>query len=75
MIHVLYPACEKILKTAMGRLMKCRAYIEKKGKALKGIDVQDVDLQLKSDDFKTMQGKNFLDILEMELLDECLNMV
>ena len=56
MIHLLYPSCEKLLKTTVGRVLKNRAYTEKKGGALKEVNVDIVDLQLKSDHFKAMQG-------------------
>ena len=47
---------DKLLKT-MARLMKSKVYTEKKGKALKEVNVQDVDMQLNSDQFKAVQGK------------------
>ena len=56
MIHLLHPNCEKLLKTVMGRLLKSKAYTEKKGKALMDIDVDSVQLQLSTDQFKLMQG-------------------
>ena len=57
MIHLLHPNCEKLLKTTMARLMKSKVYTDKKGKALKEVDVEDLSLQLNSDRFKSMQGK------------------
>ena len=56
MIHLLYPNCEKLLKTVMGRLLKSKVYTENKGRALMDIDVDNVQLQLSSDQFKLMQG-------------------
>ena len=56
MIHLLHPNCEKLLKTFMGRLLKSKAYTEKKGRALMDIDVDNVKLQLSTDQFKLMQG-------------------
>ena len=55
MIHLLYPSCEKLLKTVMGRLLKSKAYTDK-GRALMEVDVDDCKLQLSTDQFKTMQG-------------------
>ena len=49
MIHLLHPNCEKLLKTVMGRLLKSKAYTEKKGRALMDIDVGNVQLQLTTD--------------------------
>ena len=40
----------------MGRLLKSRSYTEKKGRATKEVNVDIVDLKLKSDLFKVMQG-------------------
>ena len=40
MIHLLYPNCEKLLKGVMGRLLKSRAYTDKKGATLKQVDVE-----------------------------------
>ena len=56
MIHLLDPNCEKLLKTVMGRLLKSKAYTEKKGRALMDIDVDNVQLQLSTDQLKLMQG-------------------
>ena len=55
MIHMLYPSSVKLLQTAMSRLMKSKVYTEKSGAALK--HVEDVELQLKNDQFKVMQGR------------------
>ena len=57
MIHMLYPSSVKVLKTAMSRLMKGKVYTEKYGAALKQVNVEDVELQLKIDQFKAMQGR------------------
>ena len=60
MIHLLEPNCEKLLKTTMARLMKSKIYTEKKRRALKEVDVEDVNLQLNIDRFKAMQGRKHL---------------
>ena len=57
MIHMLYSSSVKLRKTAMSRLMKSKVYTEKSGAALKQVNVEDVELQLKNDQFKAMQGK------------------
>ena len=46
MIHLLYSNCEKLLKVAMGRLMKSEVYIDINGKNLQNVDVDDVGMQL-----------------------------
>ena len=56
MIHMLYPNSVKLLETAMHRLMKCKVYTEKSGAALKQVNVENVELQLKNDQFKGVQG-------------------
>ena len=56
-IHMLYPSSVKLLKTAMSRLMKIKVYTEKSRAALKQVYVEDVELQLKNDHFKTVQGR------------------
>ena len=63
MIHLLHPICEKLLKTTMARLMKSKVYTEKKGRALKEVDVEDVNLLLDSDRFKAMQVKKHFIII------------
>ena len=60
MIHLLYPSCEKLLKTVMARLLKSKAYTDKKGRALMEVDVDNCKLQLSTDQFKTMQGNEYL---------------
>ena len=57
MIHLLHPNCEKLLITTMARLMKSKVHTDKKGKALKEVDVEDLSLQPNSGRFKSMQGK------------------
>ena len=56
-IHMLYPSSVKLLKTAMSRLMKSKVYTEKSGVVLKQGNVKDMELQLKNDQFKAMQGR------------------
>lgn len=55
-IHELYPSCEKLLKIVMGRLLKNGVFVEKNGRALKEIDVDCIENQLKDEAFKAMQG-------------------
>ena len=57
MVHLLHSNCEELVKTTMARLMKSKVYTEKKERAFKEVDVEDVNLQLNSDKFKVMQGK------------------
>ena len=52
MIHLLHSNCEKLLKTAMGRLMQGKAYIDIRWYTLKEINCESVELQLKNDQFK-----------------------
>ena len=42
MIHLLYSNCEKLLKVAVGRLMKSKEYIHKKGNDLQKVNADDV---------------------------------
>ena len=56
MIHLLFSNCEKLLKVAMGRLMKSEVYIDMNGKNLQKVDVDDVGMQLEDEAFVTMQG-------------------
>ena len=56
MIHLLCPNCERLLKGVMGRLLKSRAYTDKKGATLKQVDVEKVELQIDIEQFKSMQG-------------------
>ena len=60
MIHLLHPSWEKLLKTVMARLLKSKAYTDKKGRALMEVDVDNCKLQLSTDRFKTMQGNVYL---------------
>ena len=57
MIHMLYPSSVKLLMTAMRRLIKSKVYTAKFGTTLKQPNVEDVELQLKNDQFKTMTGR------------------
>ena len=57
MIHLLYANCVKLLKTTMSRLLKEQAYVGKKGYKLKEVNVDEVNIQLTSDKFRTKQGK------------------
>ena len=54
--HLLHSNCEKLLKTAMERLMQSKSCIDKRHNALKEEDCENVELQLKNDQFKAMQG-------------------
>ena len=45
------------LKTTMARLRKSKEYTEKKGKALKEVNMEDVNLQLWGDWFKAVQDQ------------------
>ena len=56
MIHLSCPNCEKLLKGVMGRLLKSKEYINKKGATLKQVGVKKVELQLNIEQFKGMQG-------------------
>ena len=44
MIHMLYPSSVKLLKTALGRLMKSETYTEKSEAASKQVNVEDLEL-------------------------------
>ena len=44
MIHLLYASIGKLLKTLMARLLKSDTYTGKNGRALKDIDMEDVNL-------------------------------
>ena len=56
-IYMLHPSSMKLLKTAMSRSMKSKVHTEKSGAALKQVNVEDVDLDLKNDLFKALQGR------------------
>ena len=64
MIHLQYPNCEKLLKVTLGRLTKNKVYKDKKGEQLKKVDVEQEEMQLKTDNFKLMQGHNVATHLE-----------
>ena len=57
MIHLLYASSEKVLKTTMSRLLKEKAYMDRKGDKLKEVKVDEVNMQLSNDKFTTKQGK------------------
>ena len=57
MIHLLYASSEKLLKTTMSRLLKEKAYMDRKGDKLKEVKVDEVNMQLSNDKFTTKQGK------------------
>ena len=57
MIHLLYASSEKLLKTTMSRLLKEKAYMDRKGDELKEVKVDEVNMQLSNDKFTTKQGK------------------
>ena len=53
MIHLLYENSVKLLKTTMSRLLKEQAYVDKKGDKLKEVNIDEVNIQLTSDKFRT----------------------
>ena len=57
MIHLLYASSEKLLKTTMSRLLKEKAYMDRKGDKLKEVKVDEVNMQLSNDSFITKQGR------------------
>ena len=57
MIHLLYASSEKLLKTTMSRLLKEKAYMDRKSDKLKEVKVNEVNMQLSNDKFTTKQGK------------------
>ena len=73
MIHLLYPNCEKLLKLTIGRLMKNNVYKDKRGEDLKKINVEKVEMQLTSDQFKQMQGHKVVTLMESTDTDDNLN--
>ena len=73
MIHLLYPNCEKLLKLTIGRLMKNKVYKDKRGEDLKKINVEKVEMQLTSDQFKQMQGHKVVTLMESTDTDDNLN--
>ena len=68
MIHLIHMSSVKLLKVALGRLLKSNIYNDKKGKALKETDPEKVYPQLKNAQFKTMQGKQNATMYFMYLL-------
>ena len=56
-IYLLYASSEKLLKTTMCRLLKEKAYMDRKGDKLKEVKVDEVNMQLSIDKFTTKQGK------------------
>ena len=73
MIHLLYPNCEKLLKLTIGRPMKNKVYKDKRGEDLKKINVEKVEMQLTSDQFKQMQGHKVVTLMESTDTDDNLN--
>ena len=57
MIHLLYARSEKLLKRTMSRLLKEKAYMDRKCDKLKEVKVDEVNMQLSNDKFTTKQGK------------------
>ena len=51
MIHLLYSNCEKLLKSAMARLLKSDEYINIRGKDLLNVDPDDVKKQSEDAEF------------------------
>ena len=76
-INLLHPNCVKLMNIALGRLLKTDIYTDKRGKALKETDPEKSELQLKNDQFNTMQGKQNAVMYFMHLLifivSPCLN--
>jgi hypothetical protein len=64
MIHKLYPACEKLLKVAMSRMLKSDVYNSVEGRNLLYIDLDDVSLYLGDKEFVMVQGKRVQEALE-----------
>ena len=63
MIHLRYSNCEKLLKVAMGQLMKSEVYMDRNGKDLQNVDVDDVGMQLQQEAFIKMQGQSVCELL------------
>ena len=57
MIHLLHANSVKLLKPTMSRLLKEQAYVDKKGDKLEEVNVDEVNIELTSDKFRTKQGK------------------
>ena len=66
MIHLLYPNCEKLLRLTIGRLMKNKVYKDKRGEDLKKVNVEKVEMQLTSDQFKQMQGHKVVTLMDTD---------
>ena len=64
MIHLLHSNCEKLLKVAMGRLMKSKEYIHKKGKDLQKVNADAVAQLLEKAEFMAMQGQNMCKLVD-----------
>ena len=64
MIHLLYPNYEKLFKLNIRRLMRNNVYKDTNGKDLKKVDLKRVEKQLKTDNFKQMQGHKVVILLE-----------
>ena len=64
MIHLLDSNCEKLLKVAMGRLMKSKEYMHKKGKDLQKVNADDVAQQLGKAEFMEMQGQHVCKLVD-----------
>ena len=63
-VHMLHNNCQQLLKVAMGRLLKSACFSNKEGKELTNINVDDMNLQLGTEDFKTMQGPKVVMLLK-----------
>ncbi len=64
MIHKLCPGCEKLLRVAMGRLLKSEVYQSVEGRNLLHIDLDDVSLYLEEKEFVKVQGTRVQQALE-----------
>ena len=62
--HMLHNNCQQPLKVAVGRLLRSACFSDKEGKELTNINVDDVSLQLGTEDFKTMQGPKVVMLLK-----------
>ena len=58
MIHMLHPSSCQATEDSHEEIdEKAKVYTEKSGSALKQVNVEDVELQLKNDQFKAMHGR------------------
>ena len=64
MVHMLHNNCQQLLKIPKERLLKGACFSSKEGKELTNINVDDVSLQLGTEDFKTMQGPKVVMLLK-----------